>query len=90
YSMTHRHSPRTLLPREHVMSIWRDEFDQTMEWGGLLSMVMHPQVSGRPKGFRIMTEFLDYALSRDDVWIATGAEIARHYVECERAAAGHR
>lgn len=84
YGLTHRHSPRTLMPREHVVSIWKDELDQTRDWGGVVSMVMHPQVSGRPKGFRIMTEFLDYAMTHDDLWITTGAEIAAHFQACER------
>ncbi len=84
YGLTHRHSPRTLMPRGHVVSIWKDELAQTREWGGVVSMVMHPQVSGRPKGFMIMTEFLDHARSHDDIWIATGAQIAAHYAACER------
>lgn len=87
YGLTHRHSPRTLMPREHVLSIWKDELDQTCDWGGLVAMVMHPQVSGRPKGFRIMTEFLDYAMARPDLWIATGAQIAEHFEACERGTA---
>ncbi|MDM0071615.1 polysaccharide deacetylase [Variovorax sp. J31P207] len=86
YGLTHRHSPRTLMPRGHVMSIWKDEMDQTREWGGVVSMVMHPQVSGRPKGYMIMTEFLDYALSQKDIWIATGEQIARHHAACEQMA----
>lgn len=85
YGLTHRQAPRTLMTREHVMSIWKDELDQTREWGGLVSMVMHPQVSGRPKGFRIMTEFLDYAVRHDDLWITTGAEIGLHFQSCESA-----
>jgi len=87
YGLTHRHAPRTLMTREHVMSIWKDELAQTRDWGGLVSMVMHPQVSGRPKGFRIMTEFLDHALADDGIWIATGAQIAAHFSACETAAA---
>lgn len=84
YGLTHRHSPRTLMPREHVVSIWKDELDQTHEWGGIVSMVMHPQVSGRPKGFRIMTEFLDHAAALPDLWIVTGAQIAKHFQQHEQ------
>lgn len=83
YNVTHGRAPRTLMTREHVLSIWNDELEQTMEWGGVVSMVMHPQASGRPKGFRIMTSFLDGALAREDLWIATGAQIAAHYQSCE-------
>ncbi|HVZ45169.1 MAG TPA: polysaccharide deacetylase [Ramlibacter sp.] len=84
YSVSHARYPRTLATREHVLSIWKDELAQTSEWGGIVSMVMHPQASGRPKGFRIMTEFLDHALAQERLWIATGAEVARHFEACEK------
>ena len=84
YNVSHARYPRTLVPREHVVSIWKDELEQTMEWGGVVSMVLHPQASGRPKGFRIMTEFLDFAQRQDGLWIATGAEIAEHFQSSER------
>jgi peptidoglycan/xylan/chitin deacetylase (PgdA/CDA1 family) len=87
YGLTHRQAPRAMFPREHVLSIWREEFDQTREWGGLLSMVMHPQVTGRPMRINILREFLDHVLRHGDTWIATGREIAEHYERCENAMA---
>jgi peptidoglycan/xylan/chitin deacetylase (PgdA/CDA1 family) len=87
YGLTHRTSPRPLFTREHVLSIWKDEFDQTREWGGVTTMVMHPQVTGRPMRIRIFDDFLHHVRQYDDVWIATGAEIAAHYEACEQAAA---
>lgn len=83
YNVSHSRYPRTLSTREHVLSIWKDELDQTADWGGLVSMVLHPQASGRPKGFRILSEFFDYARQVPRLWIATGAEIAAHYESCE-------
>jgi peptidoglycan/xylan/chitin deacetylase (PgdA/CDA1 family) len=83
YNVSHARYPRTLATREHVLSIWKDELAQTREWGGLVSMVLHPQASGRPKGFRILCEFLDHALGQNDLWIATGAEIATYFEDRE-------
>lgn len=83
YNVSHSRYPRTLASREQVSSIWKDELEQTMEWGGVVSMVLHPQASGRPKGYRIMMEFLDFALQQENLWIATGAQIAEHFQICE-------
>ncbi|EIM30127.1 polysaccharide deacetylase family protein [Microvirga lotononidis] len=86
FGITHRMSPRALFGREEVLSIWRDEFDQTREWSGVATMIMHPQVSGRPMRYRILEEFLQYVRRYDDVWWTTGREIADHFEACESAA----
>ena len=86
YGLSQRFSPRPMFPKEHVLSIWNDELDQTREWGGLVSMVMHPQVSGRPMRLGIMRDFLARARGLGDVWIATGKEIAAHFAACEMEA----
>ena len=86
YGLSQRFSPRPMFPKEHVLSIWNDELDQTREWGGLVSMVMHPQVTGRPMRLGILRHFLSRARGYGDVWIATGREIAEHFLEHEQAA----
>lgn len=88
YGLSQRFSPRPMFPKEHVLSIWNDELDQTREWGGLISMVMHPQVSGRPMRIGIMRDFLARARGYGDVWIATGEEIAAHFRRHEEASGG--
>lgn len=85
YGLTHRSSPRALFGREHVLSIWREEFDQTRAWGGVTTMVMHPQVTGRPMRINILDQFLSHVRQFDDVWIATGQQIAQHFETCETA-----
>src|SRR5580693_10101449 len=83
HGLSARFSPRTILPREHVLSMWKDELDEVREWGAMVTTVLHPQVSGRPMRFRLLREFLNYALTLGDVWIATGREIAAHFARCE-------
>lgn len=51
--------------------------------GGVTTLVLHPQVSGRPMRWHLLRDFLHYAQAEEDVWIATGAEIAAHYEACE-------
>lgn len=85
FGLSNRFSPRSIFPREHVLSIWRDELDETLEWGGMVTTVLHPQVSGRPMRLRLLREFLSYARTLPDLWIATGEEIALHFQACEAA-----
>jgi peptidoglycan/xylan/chitin deacetylase (PgdA/CDA1 family) len=85
YGITHRMSARPLFGREAVLSIWRDEFEQTREWGGVATMILHPQVSGRPMRYRILDQFLTFVRGFDDVWWTTGGRIADHYECCEAA-----
>jgi peptidoglycan/xylan/chitin deacetylase (PgdA/CDA1 family) len=85
YGLTHRYSPRPLMTREHVLSIWNDEVAETRDWGGLITTVLHPQVSGRPMRLKLLREFLQGVQAYDDIWIATGVEIAAHFAACEAA-----
>jgi len=84
FGLSHRYSPRPMLPREAVLSIWKDDLDETRDWGGMVTTVIHPQCSGRPMRLRLLREFLTYAVSLKDVWIATGAEISTHFAACEK------
>jgi peptidoglycan/xylan/chitin deacetylase (PgdA/CDA1 family) len=85
YGLSQRFSPRPMFPKEHVLSIWNGELDQTREWGGLVTMVMHPQVTGRPMRLGIFRDFISRARGFGDVWIANGEAIARHFIAHEKA-----
>lgn len=71
--------PRPIFTNEHIMSIWQEEFQEIYRWGGLFSLVMHPQVSGRPSRLALLRQFIEWTRRFPDVWFATGAEIARHF-----------
>ena len=83
YGLTSRFAVRPMFPKEHVLSIWNGELDQTREWGGLVSMVLHPQVTGRPMRLGIFRDFIARCRGFGDGWIATAEEIARHYIASE-------
>ncbi len=84
FGMSCREDPRPLFGRDAVLSLWIDEFEATHEWGGVTTMVLHPQVSGRPMRWRLLRDFLLHVQAKGDVWIATGEDIAMHYEACER------
>lgn len=69
-------TPRPLFTNDHVFQVWRDEFDAIYEWGGLYNLVMHPQFSGRPSRTMLLRRMIEHILSKPDVWIARGREVA--------------
>lgn len=83
HGLSARFSPRSLLTREQVLSMWTDELDELRDWGAMLTTVLHPQVSGRPMRLRLLREFLTYAQRTGDVWITTGQAIAEHFAALE-------
>ncbi|MFD1880595.1 polysaccharide deacetylase family protein [Paracoccus pacificus] len=86
FGMTSRVDPRPIFGRDAILPIWDEEFQGMHDWGGVTTMVLHPQVSGRPMRWRILRDFLAGVAARDDVWIATGAEITAHFEACETSA----
>ncbi len=85
HGLSARFSPRPIFPKEHVLSIWKDELDETRDWGALITTVLHPQCSGRPMRLRLLREFLRYAKACPDLWIATGQQIAANFLQHEAA-----
>lgn len=77
-------SQRNLVAREQVLSMWMDELEITHEWGGLLTTILHPQVSARPSRYKLLREFLVQSKQIKDLWIATGAEINQHFRATEK------
>ncbi|MCW0983776.1 polysaccharide deacetylase [Agrobacterium sp. BT-220-3] len=85
FGMTSRTSPRAIFGRDTILPLWIDEFEATHAWGGVTTLVLHPQVSGRPMRWHLLRDFLKHVLAKGDVWIATGREITHHF-EAQEAA----
>lgn len=47
----------------------------------MMSVGLHPRIVGRPGRFAGLQRFLDYAASREGVWVAHRGEIAHHWVD---------
>ncbi len=57
-----------------------DSFEQLHGEGGrLMNVGLHCRIIGRPGRARALDRFLQHVRSRDGVWVATRAEIARHW-----------
>ena len=86
HGLSARFSPRSIFPKEHVLSMWKDELDEVYDWGAMVTTVLHPQVSGRPMRLRLLRDFLTYAMGKEGLWIATGQELAAHFAAREASA----
>jgi allantoinase len=49
------------------------------EGGRMMSVGLHSRIAGRPGRARGLERFLDHVHACDDVWVATRADIARHW-----------
>jgi allantoinase len=57
-----------------------DSFEQLVEEGGrMMSVGLHCRIIGRPGRAPALDRFLAHVAARDDVWVTTRAEIARHW-----------
>jgi putative urate catabolism protein len=57
-----------------------DSFEQLWEEGGrMMSVGLHCRIVGRPGRVRALDRFLTHVRERDGVWVATRADIARHW-----------
>lgn len=83
YAMTSIRHPRTIQTNDHIFTIWKDEFDELCQWGGLFNLVLHPQVIGRPSRLALLRRFIEYTTRTDGVWHATGTAVAEAFAAQE-------
>jgi putative urate catabolism protein len=64
-----------------------DSFERLYEEGGrMMSVGLHCRIVGRPGRAVALDRFLGHVKAREDVWVTTRAEIARHWHEHHSAA----
>ncbi len=76
----------TLLPNMgllksplEVFEMWKADFDAFRHYGRCMVIQLHPQWIGRAGRMVMFDRLLDYMRSFDDVWWATGLEIAEYW-----------
>ena len=73
------------MSTSEALDVLKEQFDQLYReseiTGKLMSVGLHPHVSGHPYRIRAIREFLEYANGCDDVWWATREEVAQWYLE---------
>jgi peptidoglycan-N-acetylglucosamine deacetylase len=87
----HISARKTILSCKQVLELYQEEFRGIHAYGGLFTLTMHPQASGRPSRVLMLKELIEYVRSFRDVWIASPNELVQywrsaHPVEQQRAA----
>lgn len=75
---------------ERYAAICKAQFDRLYEEGAesgtVMCMPLHPFLIGQPHRIAALDEVLRHVTAHDKVWLATGREIARHYIDHHLAA----
>jgi peptidoglycan/xylan/chitin deacetylase (PgdA/CDA1 family) len=69
-------SPDRPLPPSSLLEAWSLALGDVRTDGGLMTIVLHPHISGRPGHIGPITRFLDEVIATGDTWVATAAQIA--------------
>lgn len=72
---------RPIFTNEHVLSIWKKEFEEIHRWGGFFDLIMHPQATGRPSRLALLREFIAFTRQFEGVWYAPAGEIAKAWLQ---------
>ena len=76
-------SPGGFVTGDHFFSYLKGTFDQLFAEGAvtprIMSVGLHPRLSGRPARARALAQFLDYAQAHDDVWFCRRLDIAEYW-----------
>lgn len=81
--------PRIASYRE-VLRNWQQDFDGFRRFGLCMPMRLHPEIIGTAGRIDLLREFLASVMAHDDVWLATGAEVAAWWAtQHERNEPGH-
>lgn len=70
---------RPIFTNQHILDIWKAEFQEIYAWGGLFTLVMHPQAIGRPSRLALLRDFIQFTRRFPKVWYATGTEVAQSW-----------
>lgn len=71
---------RTAMRRAaDVLEIYKEEFKAVHACGGLFTLVMHPQLSGRPSRVLMLKEFMDYVKGFEGVWLPSPLEVVDYW-----------
>jgi peptidoglycan/xylan/chitin deacetylase (PgdA/CDA1 family) len=60
----------------HVFEIWSGEFTGAYEQGGVFTLTMHPQISGRAHRIQLLERLVRFIKGHPGVWFTTAGELA--------------
>ena len=63
---------------DDVLANWYYELEGARRWGTLFNLQLDPQATGEQGRIFMLEQLLDTMKETDDVWIATGSQIAQY------------
>lgn len=75
----HISARKTILSCRQVLELYQEEFRGIHAYGGLFTLTMHPQASGRPSRVLMLQELIEYIRAHSDVWITSPAELVDYW-----------
>jgi len=72
---------RGISPGSVVYEIWSEEFCGLYEEGKSMTIIIHPQLSGRPSRIKTLDRLISYMKSKPGTWIARCDQVARYILD---------
>lgn len=71
---------KSVHPCSQALSILIEELEGIRAYGGLFTLTMHPQVSGRPSRILMLRQLIQHIIHLGDVWMPSPAELTKYWV----------
>lgn len=75
----HISARKTILSCRQVMELYQEEFDGIHAYGGLFTLTMHPEATGRPSRILMLKDLIEYVKSHRDVWVTSPGEVVKYW-----------
>jgi len=68
-------------PPSSLLELWSSSLASVRTLGGLMTIIVHPHISGRPGHAETIIRFVDEAIASADVWLARADQVAAWWLE---------
>jgi peptidoglycan-N-acetylglucosamine deacetylase len=75
----HISARKTILSCRQVLELYKEELDGIHAYGGIFTLTIHPQASGRPSRVLMLKSFIEYVKSRKDIWVTSPAALVAYW-----------
>lgn len=75
----HISARKTILSCRQVLELYKEELDGIHAYGGIFTLTMHPQASGRPSRVLMLKSFIEYVKSHKDIWLTSPAALVAYW-----------
>ena len=77
----HISARKTILSCRQVLELYKEELEGIHAYGGIFTLTMHPQASGRPSRVLMLRSFMEHVKSQKDIWVTSPASLVAYWRE---------